>query len=97
MTASKEMVVLIYEDNHGLIGVANNYRNAIDFLINGHWIDDFVEAWDEKTDTWHRLVELEGEDWADRMRDKWDIDDFNDFWEDSFTLVLTEVFGTDKE
>ena len=32
-------VICIHEDNHGLIGVAKDYKSAIDFLIREEWLD----------------------------------------------------------
>lgn len=90
-------VILINEDNHGLIGVANNYFNAVSWLIDNHWIDDNTEVWNDASDQWEKLIDLQGEDWADRMRDEWDIDNFNYFWENSFSLNPIDIIGTDKE
>ena len=32
-------VICIHEDNHGLIGIAKDYKSAIDFLIREEWLD----------------------------------------------------------
>lgn len=85
-------IIAIYEANHGLIGVAKNYKAAINHLINAHWIDDYTDVWDERTSKWVTIKEAQGEDWVDDMTTKWDIDTFNDFWDGSFDLVTTEVF-----
>ena len=90
-------VILIEEDNHGLIGVANNYYNAVNWLIDKGWIDDNSEVWNDASDRWEKLIDLQGENWADRMCDEWDIDNFNYFWENSISLTPVEVIGTDKE
>lgn len=90
-------VVLIYEDIHGLIGVALNYYNAVKCLIGNGWIDDNTEVWHDGTQGWKKLKDMQGEDWADVMLEHWDIDDFNDFWEKSFILESVEVIGTEDE
>ena len=90
-------VILINEDNHGLIGVANNYYNAVTWLINNGWIDNNTEAWNDTSNRWEKLIDLQGENWADRMRDEWDINNFNYFWEESFSLNPMDVIGTDKK
>lgn len=90
-------VILINEDNHGLIGVANNYFNAVNWLISENWIDDNTEVWNETADHWDKLIDLQGRDWADRMRNEWDIDNFNYFWENSFSLNPIDVIGTGED
>jgi len=88
-------VILINEDNHGLIGVANNYYNAADWLIINDWISDTTEICigeDEHSYRWKPLKDVLGEDWEDKMLDQWDINDFNDYWEGSFYLERVEVY-----
>lgn len=88
-------VILIYEDNHGLVGIANNYYNAAKWLITNNWITDNTEICIGKNEysyKWTPIKNALGEDWADKMLDLWDIDNFNDYWEGSFHLKLVEVF-----
>lgn len=88
-------VILIYEDRHDLIGVANNYYNAVKWLITNNWITDNTEICIGKNEysyKWTLIKNALGEDWADKMLDLWDIDNFNGYWEGSFHLKLVEVF-----
>lgn len=88
-------VILINEDNHGLIGVANNYYNAAKWLIANNWISDDTEICigeNEYGYEWKPLKDVVGEDWEDKMLDQWDINEFNDRWEGSFHLEPVEVF-----
>lgn len=92
-------VILINEDNHGLIGVAKTYKDAVMFLINDHWLTDHTEVFtsDYSFETaW--ICEVLGEDWVDVIRDEWTINTFNDYFCDSFMLNEEEVidFGGDK-
>ena len=86
-------VVRIEEDNHGLLGIALNYYNAVKWLIGNGWIDDNTEVWHDGAQSWEKLKDVQGEDWADAMLEHWDIDDFNDFWEGSFLLESMDVIG----
>lgn len=89
-------VVLINEDNHGLLGVALNYYNAVKWLIGNGWIDDNTEICtgdDDHSYQWDKVKNVLGEDWADKMTDEWDIDNFNDYWEGSFLLQSEDVIG----
>jgi len=84
-------VVLVHEENHGLITVAKDYKSAIKFLINNRWITESMEVWNED-DTYSRLNELLGEDAFDIITEKWDIDSFNAFWNGNFFLNEVEVY-----
>ena len=90
-------VVLIHEDNHGMIGVALNYFHAVNWLINEQWLVDNTEVYDDKTDSWNRLDEELGEDWADLLTDYWDIDNFNAYFSGSFYLESVEVYGSEMD
>lgn len=90
-------VILIDEENHGLIGVAKDYKSALMFLVNNHWIDDHTEICtgeDEYSFKWEIVSEVFGEDWLDKMME-WDIPNFNDYWKGSFCLSVEEVIGTE--
>ena len=84
-------VIEIHEDNHGLIGIAKDYKSVLNSLLNNHWIEDSTEIWAGDS-YYQRLDEKLGEDWFDKMC-SWDIENFNDFWDGSFMLTETEVYG----
>ena len=88
-----ETVVLIYEDNHGVIGVAEDYESALKFLLDDHWINDSTEIYlgfDGHTYRWKTILEDLGEDWRDKMME-WDISKFNDYFGGFFDLSIEEV------
>ena len=93
---SKE-VVIINEDNHGLIGVALNYYHAVKWLIDKHWIDDGTEVYNYDTEEWRPVKDVLGENWASLMCDEWDLDRFNDFWGCCFWLHSEKLIGTEGE
>ena len=84
-------VILVNEDNHGLLTVAKDYKAAVKFLINNGWLEESMEVWNEDG-TYSRLDELLGEDVLDIITEKWDIDSFNTFWDGSFFLNEVEVY-----
>ena len=84
-------VILVNEDNHGLLTAAKDYKSAIKFLIDNRWIEESTEVWNED-DTYSRLDELLREDAFDIITEKWDIDSFNTFWDGSFFLNEVEVY-----
>ena len=89
-------VVLINEDNHGLIGVANNYYNAVKWLIENGWLNSFDYIWMEDN-RWKTIIDALGENWKDLMLNEWDIDKFNEIFQESFSLALVNIIGTEEE
>jgi hypothetical protein len=71
-----ENVILIGEDNHGYIGVARNYKRAVEFIIDSEWIDrDFEVLW--KGEYIPISVAL-GEDWKEKLLNNYNVDSFNE-------------------
>lgn len=87
-------VIKVFEDNHGLICLAKDYKSALDFLVNNNWIEDSSEVWNGPyaSPEWCRLDEAMGEDWFDKMAN-WGIENFNEYWDGSFCLEETEIYG----
>ena len=79
-------VITIHEDNHGFLAVAKDYKSAVAYLVNNNW---FFEFYNDRTGTYDRVTD----EMIDEMTEKWDINDFNDFWENTFYLYEEEVFG----
>ena len=91
-----KMVYLIEEENHGMIGVAKDYPSAIDFLVNQDWLDGKFEVWvDNEISLTQTLEDHLGELWYVAIRDEWDIEQFNSFFDGNFYLNIEEVYGTD--
>ena len=91
-----QTVVLIAEDNHGQIGVAKDYPSAIDFLIGQHWLDNEYQVWvDNEISLNFTIAEHLGEDWQIIIRDEWDTEEFNNFFDDSFYLTIEDVYWTE--
>ncbi len=89
-----QMVYLIEEENHGMIGVAKNYSSAIDFLVDSDWLDEKFEVWVDNEDYLTQSIKDKlGENWKEIIS-TWDTEQFNNFFEGSFYLVIEEVYGT---
>lgn len=85
------IVIVINEDSHGMIGIAKNYYNAARWLIKQHWIDNLTDCWDDSTNKWRPIEEILGKDWQEIITDYWNIEKFNNFFENSFYLEPLEV------
>lgn len=81
-------VIIIHEENHGIIGVAYDYESAVGYLVNQRWLPAEIL---DKREEWHPIDELLGDDWLDKLL-SWDIDNFNTFFEGSFYLQIEAVF-----
>jgi len=88
-------VVVIYENNHGMIGIANNYYNAIRLLLEEQWITYETTIYNRKTSHWDFIEEYLGENWEEDLLNECDLDTFNEIFEDWLELSLIEVYGTD--
>ena len=73
-------VVTIEEDNHGQIGIASNYQNAIHFLVNEHWLDELTEVYDSGYQDTKLLLDLLGEEWLTTILN-WTLEKFNEIYE----------------
>jgi len=90
-------VIVINDGGYGLIGVAKDYKSALTFLLNEHWIDDNTEVCSEDDGgffTWKKLSQVLGEDWRDKMM-KWNVSYFNYYWEGTFHLFIENVIETE--
>ena len=83
-------VVTIEEDNHGMIGIAKTYADAVHFLVNNCWLSAFTEIYcgDEVYKT---VIEDLGEDWLAVMLN-WSIEKFCEYFAGLFYLDSVEVY-----
>lgn len=91
-------VFLIYEENHGVIGVCANRMNCvIDYLILTDWLSpDIVLSYEETENgmEYHTLSDMQKENpnWEEYLQGL-SVDDFNKLFEGSFYLEEEEVFS----
>ena len=88
-------VLLICEDDYGVIGIAKDIDSAISFLIKENWLHEDTAIWYDYKDgiAWKPIKEVYGKDWEDFLRSL-TIELFNNVCEDRFYLREEEVFGT---
>lgn len=85
-------VYCVYEDNHGMIGVAKDYLSAIDGLIKEGWLDGNTELPDDN-DCASTVKEIFGEEWAGLI-EQWGVTHFNIFFEGCFWISTMEIWGS---
>lgn len=90
-----QTVILIEEENHGIIGVAKDYPSAVDFLVNKGWLDENYEVWVDNEDYLTQSIKDKlGENWKEIIS-TWDIEQFGNFFDGSFYLSAIKVHGAD--
>lgn len=88
-------VLLINEDNHGVIGVAKDVDSVVSFLIKENWLHENTDICHDEGDgwTWDPIKEVCGKDWEHFLRSL-TVEQFNEVWEGCFYLEEEKVFGT---
>ena len=87
-------VIIIDEENHGFIGVADSVIHAIDFLIDTHWLtgDSYLYQyagngkWTESS-----VKKRFGVGWAQTLK-QFNREEFNDVFEGSFYFSEETVY-----
>ena len=81
-------VYVIHEDNHGVIGVADSYESAIQFLIDDEWLTEDFEIWNAEKDYSRPLYTL-----GIKLEEikAWSISKFNDFFNGDFYIGETNL------
>ena len=89
-------IIMIHEENHGVIGTATTKKAAFQFLINRGWLNFGYDLYDKSTGDWEtlgNLFEREGIepnkknllDWAMKYADDWKM------WDGSFYFHEEEI------
>ena len=83
-------VVTIEEDNHGMIGIAKTYADAVYFLVNNDWLSALTEIYcgDEGFKT---VIEDLGENWLAVILN-WSMEKFCKYFEGYFYLYSIEIY-----
>jgi hypothetical protein len=81
-----EKVIIIYEECHGVIGVAVDLQSAIRWLIQTDWIDARKKFWVNKQ--WQPIGELFGERWRERL-----VEQDKEFFEGNFYFNESDLIG----
>ena len=82
-------VIVISEDEHGMIGIAKDYESAIDFLIKEDWLNSEFEIVNNDDN----CVSLKDLNMSIDDIKQMGIDEFNKFFEGCFYLDIDTVWG----
>lgn len=88
----KETVILIIEENHGIIGIAKSFSSAIDFLYDNNWMTPETELYNPFDDTAESdWVCFEKYNLTKEDLKKCGLEIFNDLFDSVFFLDEWEV------
>lgn len=87
-----EKVYCVYEDNHGMIGVAKDYLSVIDGLIKEKWLTESTELLDDNGCA-STVKEILGEEWAGLI-EQWGVTHFNIFFDGCLWISTMEIWGS---
>lgn len=87
-----QKVILVSEDNHGLLCVVKDFQSAVDFLIKEYWVDEATEVYNDAKSEWVRLDELFGENWEKEVRHL-SRESFEELFDESIYLEDEEIYG----
>lgn len=82
--------VVIYEDNHGMVGLAVDYESAIDFLVLNEWLKPKMELLLEDNSI-STVEEDLGENWLQLIR-LWPMKVFNSYFDGLFYLDVETIY-----
>lgn len=88
-----QKVILVSEDNHGLLCVVKDFQSAVDFLIKEYWIDEETEVYVDAKSEWASLEELFGKNWEKEIRNL-SRESFEELFDESIYLEDEEIYGT---
>lgn len=83
-------VIMINEECHGFLALAKDVRSAVNYLVDNNWLDGRVMVETGEEDIVVPIIERLGENWLEQML-VWDVDTFNDFFYNIFTLSWEKV------
>ena len=84
-------IILIEEENHGLIGVVTRKNLILPWLVRENWINQFTEIYDEKTGEYRSLKDVFGLTWYQSLI-ALNFDDFCDLFDGVFCFSEEEVW-----
>ena len=79
-------VIIIKEEDHGLIGIADSIIHAIDFLINENWLNEYTDVFQYAGDdkwTESSIKERFGVSW-EKIIKQFNLEELNEVFDGGF-------------
>lgn len=84
-------IILIKEDNHGLIGAVTRKDLILSWLVRNNWVNQFTEIYDEKIDDYRPLKNIFGLTWYQSLT-ALNFDNLCDLFDGIFYFAEEEVW-----
>ena len=89
-------VIVISEECHGFIGLADTLEHAIDFLMDEDWLNEetTIPIFNDKTHDWEHISVIKrfGEHWGNTLRGAKNCDELNDAFNECFFFYERDVY-----
>lgn len=89
-------VIIISEECHGFIGLADTLEHAIDFLMDEDWLNEgtTIPVFNNKINKWKdvSMAERFGEHWGNTLRSAKTCDELNEAFNESFFFYEKNVY-----
>lgn len=90
-------IIRIEEEGLGTIGLAENYKSAVAYLIKEGWLFDELQVYDGREENWKPMYIVYGDNWCEVMMNEWNIDDFADAFDGWLYLSENEVYSINED
>ena len=85
------IVILIYKEPIGFIGICKETTDVIPFLIKESWLSEDFEVFNQETNSLMTLGEMYGENWEKELSIL-DLESMEDFFNEDFYFTTEEVY-----
>ncbi len=85
-------VILIREENHGLIGCVASEKDVMPWLTRENWINQYTEIYNLETHDYETIKDRYGLTWFQELS-KMDLYDLTEALDENFTFQYIEVWS----
>ena len=85
-------VILISEENHGIIGCVASEKDVVPWLIRENWVNQYTELYNQDIDDYETIKDKYGLTWFQRLS-KMDLDELAEVLDYTFSFEFIEVWS----
>ena len=85
-------VILISEENHGIIGCVASEKDVVPWLTRENWVNQYTELYNQDIDDYETIKDKYGLTWFQRLS-KMDLDELAEVLDYTFSFEFIEVWS----
>ena len=85
-------IILISEENHGLIGCVASEKDVMPWLTRENWVNQYTELYNQDTDDYETIKDKYGLTWFQSLS-KMNLDKLAEALDYTFSFEFIEVWG----